>query len=193
LFPAGFEHYLQQAHHLAIVHPFGHLRQQRVGREATVCATARLFACASRRSTLNNSSRIGRSPSHGDPFQENPRNLTMSASAEWASAARRIVGPETIATLSTVVERTRHLADESDHVARRPPRARPFSYRPRFGKALPDAFGRKDHTRPLTATGALGNYLRGESHSRQRSADAGDIGIYSTPILRAPSSPSTLT
>jgi hypothetical protein len=44
----------------------------RVGREATDCATARLFACASRRSTLNNSSRIGCSLSHGDAFRENP-------------------------------------------------------------------------------------------------------------------------
>ena len=27
-FAVGFEHHLQQAHHVAIVHPFGHLRQQ---------------------------------------------------------------------------------------------------------------------------------------------------------------------
>ena len=84
----------------------------RLGREATDCATARLFACASRRSTLNNSSRIGRSLSHGDAFRENQiggalrswarpsgLDLTMSASAGWAPAARRIGEAGTIGTV----------------------------------------------------------------------------------------------
>ena len=52
----------------------------RVGREATVCATAKLFACASRRSTLNSSSRIGCSLSHGDAFRENPRKRPVAIS-----------------------------------------------------------------------------------------------------------------
>jgi hypothetical protein len=148
----------------------------RVGREATDCATARLFACASRRSTLNNSSRIGCSLSHGDAFRENPsrRRVVIRGSAvkpRFDNVRLRGTGSRGEAHRGAGNDwdffngrRTRP-GRHNRRLGRRQPGARSFSHRPRFGEVLPNASGRKDHTHLLAANGALGNYLRREPPS----------------------------